>query len=59
MRFLQCARVRLWGFFLLGMAVGAAVANGWATHEALQGSGRWWQQYCHQRVLLQQQLDNQ
>lgn len=54
---------RLWGFVAVAFMAGLAVGNGWTTHQALDGSGKWWARYCHvqvqKHVQLQEKLDNQ
>lgn len=63
MKALQTRPAVALGCLALAYMLGLATGNGWTTHEAIDGSSKWWQQYCHQQVKghvqLQEKLDNQ
>lgn len=45
------------GFFVLGIFVGMAIANGYSTSSALDGQARYYRQHEKQHVEVQKKLD--
>lgn len=39
-----------WGWLALWTVACLAVGNAWATKDALDGSAKWWNRQCHDRV---------
>lgn len=56
-------KARSWGWAGFACLLSFAAGTTFATKDALDGEGHWWQQYCHQQVKshvqLQEKLDSQ
>lgn len=50
-------KVRLAGGFVLVGLIGFGAGNFHKTKEALAGEGRWWEQYCHQKLVDHEKAD--
>lgn len=63
LRVLGQPKAKSWGYVIVACLLSFAAGNALRTNEAIDGSSKWWQQYCHQQVkghvALQEKLDNQ